>query len=125
MTKPKPIVAIVDSDTRMLESLVDLLESGGYTARGYVSAAALMAVGLDELDALVTDIGMRTTDGTTLCDLARQRRPELPVFLITSRHDVTDDDRVHDASGLFHKPFNATALLEAIAKALSRGNTGG
>lgn len=125
VTNAGPVIAIVDDDPRMLESLQDLLESGGYTVRGYLSAGALLEVGLSGLDALVADISMPGTDGFTLRELTRKVHPSLPVFLITGRHELTEDDRVHDADGFFRKPFDATALIEAIASALNKGKTGG
>jgi FixJ family two-component response regulator len=125
VTSRKPVVAVVDDDPRMLESLVDLLESGGYAVRGHSSAASLLGTGLGGLDALVTDIAMPGTDGFALRQQVRQTHPYLPVFLITGRNELAEDDRVRESDGLFRKPFDATALLEAIAKALGRGNTGG
>jgi FixJ family two-component response regulator len=125
VTSRKPVVAIVDDDPRMLESLVDLFESGGYAVRGYASSASLLEVGLAGVDVLVTDIAMTGTDGFALRQRVRQAHPELPVFLITGRNDLADDDRIRDSDGFFRKPFDATALLEAIAKALGKGNTGG
>jgi FixJ family two-component response regulator len=125
VTSRKPVVAIVDDDPRMLESLVDLLESGGYAVRGHSSASSLLEMGLHGIDALVTDIAMPGTDGFALRQQVRQTQPDLPVFLITGRNELAEDDRVRESDGLFRKPFNATALLEAIAKALGRGNTGG
>jgi CheY-like chemotaxis protein len=53
-------------------------------------------------------------DGFELRDLARKIRPDLPVFLITGRHELMDDERVKGADGLFRKPFDARALLAAI-----------
>ena len=123
-TTSKAVVAIVDADPRMLESLVDLLESGGYAARGYLSAGALLADGLAGIDALVTDIGAPGSASAALRDAARTTHPDLPVFLITTRHELTEEDHVRDADGFFRKPFNATALLEAIAKALNSGKSG-
>lgn len=119
MAGPRPIVAVVDDDPRMLESLEDLLESGGYAARTYASAAALLAAGLAGLDVLVADIGMPGMDGFELRDTSRRLRPELPVFLITGRHELMEDPRVHSADGLFRKPFDAHALLAAVDHALS------
>src|SRR5690606_26546737 len=40
------IVAIVDDDPRLLESLEDLLESAGYEARTFSSAGTFLASGL-------------------------------------------------------------------------------
>jgi len=98
----------------MLESLEDLLESGGYTALTFASAAALLEAGLVGLDVVVADIGMPGMDGFQLRDAARQARPDLPIFLITGRHELMDDERVAGADGLFRKPFDAQALLAAV-----------
>ena len=119
MTNPGPVVAIVDDDPRMLESLEDLLESEGYVARIYASASAFLAGGLSGFDVLITDIGMPGTDGFALRDIVQRSRPNLPVFLITGRHELIGDERVQGADGLFRKPFDARQLLDAIRDALS------
>jgi FixJ family two-component response regulator len=112
------IVAIVDDDPRLLESLADLLESAGYEARTFSSAGTLLAGGLLHLDLLITDIGMPGTDGFELRNMVTKQRPDLPVFLITGRHEIVDQDRARDSSGFFRKPFDAQRLLAAVAEAL-------
>lgn len=119
MNKGKPVVAIVDDDPRLLESVEDLLESAGYVSRAFASAEALMVGGLSNLDVLITDIGMPGMNGFELRDLVRRARPELPVFLITGRHEIADQDRAQGISGFFRKPFDVQALLAAVGKALS------
>jgi FixJ family two-component response regulator len=114
----RPVVAVVDDDPRLLESLEDLLESAGYAARSFSSAGALLLSGLADLDLLLTDIGMPGMDGFELRDLVRAARPELPVFLISGRHDFADQDRARDVAALFAKPFDADALLATVGDAL-------
>lgn len=111
-------MAVVDDDPRLLESLEDLLESAGYAARGYSSAGSLLASGLSSVDLLITDIGLPGIDGFELRDRVKIARPNLPVFLITGRHEIADQDRAHGISGFFHKPFDGGALLAAIGDAL-------
>jgi FixJ family two-component response regulator len=118
MSKSRPVVAIVDDDPRLLESLEDLLESAGYAARSFSSAAALLVRGLSGVDLLITDIGMPGTNGFELRDLVKEARPELPVFLITGRHEIADQDRAQGITGFFRKPFDATVLLAAVRDAL-------
>jgi FixJ family two-component response regulator len=125
MRKTRPIIAVVDDDPRLLESLEELLESAGYEACCFHSAQNLLATGLSELDVLITDIGMPGTDGFELRDLAKRARPELPVFLITGRHEIADQGRAQGISGFFRKPFDAPALLTAIAEALLKSKNGG
>jgi FixJ family two-component response regulator len=115
----KPIVAVVDDDPRVLESLKDLLESAGYVARTFASAAPLIER-LADMDALITDIGMPGMDGFELRDLVGEARPDLPVFLITGRHEIADQQRAQGISGFFRKPFDAQALLGAVGAALRR-----
>ncbi|OWW02378.1 regulator [Rhizobium sp. R72] len=125
MNKTRHVVAIVDDDPRMLESVGDLLESAGYVAGSFSSAASLLVNGLSDLDVLITDIGMPGIDGFELRDLVKKARPELPVFLVTGRHEIADQSRARGISGFFRKPFDAQALLAAIASALHNSRDGG
>ena len=112
------IVAIVDDDPRLLESLEDLLESAGYEVRTFASAGTFLAGGLLDLDLLITDIGMAGTDGFALRNMVMTERPDLPVFLITGRHEIADQSRAKGIGGFFRKPFDARRLLAAVGEAL-------
>ncbi|MGF7056174.1 FixJ family two-component response regulator [Bosea sp. OAE752] len=118
MSMHKYVVAVVDDDPRLLESLEDLLESAGYAVRGFPSATALTGAGLSGLDLLITDIGLPGFDGFELRDLVNRERPDLPVFLITGRHEIADQIRARAVESFFCKPFDGQALLAAIARAL-------
>jgi FixJ family two-component response regulator len=120
-----PVVAIVDDDPRLLESVEDLLESAGYVARSFSSADSLLVSGLSGLDVLITDIGMPGMNGFGLRDLVKKARPELPVFLITGRHEIADRNRAQGVNGFFRKPFDADDLLAAVGDALRNRNMEG
>lgn len=125
MSKQRPVVAVVDDDPRLLESLEDLLESAGYIARSFSSAGSLVVSGLSDVDVLITDIGMPGMDGFELRDLVKRARPNLPVFLITGRHELADQYRAKGVSGFFRKPFDGQALLVAVGDALRNQKTEG
>ena len=112
------VIAVVDDDPRVLDALEDLLESAGYAAQTYPSAGSLLVAGLSGVDLLITDIGMPNIDGFELRNLAKKARPDLPVFLITGRHEIADQDRAQGISGFFRKPFDGQALLAAIGHEL-------
>jgi FixJ family two-component response regulator len=114
VSSSKSVVAIVDDDPRVLESLEELLESAGYVARSFSSAGALLSSGLSGIDLLITDIGMPEINGFELRDKLKRTRPELPVFLISGRHEILDQQSTQEADGLFQKPFDGQALLAAI-----------
>ncbi len=120
VSKAQQMIAVVDDDPRLLESLQDLFESAGYVARTFSSARALIEAGFGDIDCLVTDIGMPAMDGFELHDVVKKARPGLPVFLITGRHEIGDQRRASakDISGFFRKPFDGLALLAAVASAL-------
>jgi FixJ family two-component response regulator len=120
VNKLKSTIALVDDDPRVLESLGELFESAGYAVRTHSSAKALFDAGLSEIDCLITDIGMPVVDGFELLDRAKKVQPELPVFLLTGRHEIGDQQRANakDISGFFRKPFDGPALLTAVADAL-------
>jgi FixJ family two-component response regulator len=120
----RKVVAVVDDDPRILESLEDLLESAGYYVRLHSFGSSLLASGVSNIDCLITDIGMPVMDGFELRDRVKQLRPELPVFLISGQRDLTHDRQV-DGQGdteFFPKPFDGPALLAAIGKALNGAN---
>jgi FixJ family two-component response regulator len=117
--KPKFIVAVVDDDMRVLESLGELLESAGHAVRTFSSGRSLLdSEAVPEIDCLITDIGMPGMDGFELERAMRLERPGLPVILITARHELAElaAGRRHL---LFRKPFDGQALLTAIGDALT------
>ena len=120
MSNPKFVVAIVDDDRRLLESLEELLESAGHAVRAFASAQSLLnSRALPEIDCLITDIGMPGMDGFELRRLMSERRPGLPVILITGRHEIVElAEGKHN--WFFRKPFDGQALLAAIGDALMR-----
>lgn len=120
MTRRKRMIAVVDDDPRLLESLENLFESAGHEVRAFSSAKALIDAGLSDIDCLLTDIGMPVMDGFELHDVVKRSRPDLPVFLITGRHEIGDQQRAgaKDIAGFFRKPFDGPTLLTAVGNAL-------
>jgi FixJ family two-component response regulator len=121
------IIAVVDDDPRLLEALRDLLESAGYSVRSFRSARLFLEdeAARSESDCLIADIGMPGIDGFELEKLVKQARAELPVILITGRHEIADQQRaIAQGNRFFRKPFDGQALLAAIGQALQRADGG-
>ncbi|KQY22505.1 response regulator [Rhizobium sp. Root482] len=118
MSKKIPVVAIVDDDPIVLGSLEELLESAGYAVRSFSAGGLLLASGLSGVDVLITDIGLPGIDGFELRDVVKEKYPELPVFLITGRHEIADQSRAQRADGFFRKPCDGQALLTAVGDVL-------
>jgi FixJ family two-component response regulator len=122
--RAQDVIAVVDDDPRILESLGDLLESAGYAVRAHSSGSSLLASDVSSIDCLITDIGMPIMDGFALRDRVKQARPELPVFLISGRRDFAEESLLDARAGseFFRKPFDGSALLTAIDAALKRAD---
>ena len=118
---PTGIVAVVDDDQRVLESLENLLESAGHDVRLFGSAAALLRNGsLAEIDCLVSDIDLPKINGFELSRLVHEARPRLPVILITGHPEIVDRSPPLGSGHcrLFRKPFDGQEVLAAINEAL-------
>lgn len=110
----KPLVAVVDDDSRVLESLGDLLESAGYEAQVFASAREFLDSGvLPSIGCLISDVCMPDVDGWKLLALATRERPNLPVILITA-HDESRDQRTQSPRTFFKKPFDGQELLTSV-----------
>jgi FixJ family two-component response regulator len=123
----KSVIAVVDDDPRVLESLENLFESAGYAALTFSSGVSLLTACLSRIDCLITDIGLPGMDGFELFDIVKRVRPKLPVFLLTGRHEIGDQHRAggKDISGFFMKPFDGPGLLAAIDRTLGNTNVEG
>ena len=120
------VVALVDDDQRILQSLESLLESADYAVRLFTSGAALLGSGcLPEIACLISDIDMPGMDGFELLRRVHAARPGLPTILITGYPDTLK--RLPQLGGthprVFTKPFEGQALLAAVGEAL-RGSLG-
>ena len=112
------VIAVVDDDPGILESIESLLNSADYEVRLFSSAAALLeSGGLPEIDCLISDVAMPLMDGFELARAVRTARPALAVILITGRPDLLRRSPL-DGLGeyrVFKKPFDGRELLAAVA----------
>jgi FixJ family two-component response regulator len=121
----KPIVAVVDDDSRVRESLQSLIESTGVTARVFsVAEEFLQEVHLAGTSCLITDVRMPGIDGLDLQRRVRLTRPELPIIFITAHHEDNVEQRAlaEGAAFFIRKPFDVEELLCAIKIALSKSS---
>jgi FixJ family two-component response regulator len=121
----KPVIAVVDDDSRVRESLASLIESAGFTAQVFSLANDLLkGDSLARTSCLITDFRMPGMDGLGLQRYVRLKRPELPVIFITAHHD-DEVERCAFAQGaafFIRKPFDAEELLRAVKIALSEAS---
>jgi FixJ family two-component response regulator len=118
----KPIVAIVDDDPRVRESLESLIESSGIATRVFGAAEDFLLRGLRaDTKCLVTDVRMPGMSGLDLQRRVRLARPELPVIFVTGHHEerVERCAFAQGAAFFIYKPFDAGELLRAVKLSLN------
>jgi FixJ family two-component response regulator len=125
MTSERPIVFIVDDDSRVREALSSLLASAGLDTALFGSASEFL--GADKPDApacLVLDLELPDTSGLELQrELADKDAP--PIVFITGHGDIPSSVRAIKAGAVefLSKPFDDEELLKAIRAAIEIDRT--
>ena len=116
-TTERPLVAVVDDDESVRESLPDLLKEFGFAVQSFSSAEEFLASGeMDQTKCLVLDVVMPGMTGLELQKELRVRGQKTPVIFITAQKDEGLRARAFEqgAVELLIKPFSDTALLAAL-----------
>jgi FixJ family two-component response regulator len=119
--KERLLLSVVDDDESVRESLPDLIQEFGFTARAFSSAEEFLSSGsADETSCLILDIAMPGMSGPELYQELKRRGEEIPTIFITGQRDEKVRTRAlgQGAAGFLIKPFSDAALLAAIESAL-------
>ena len=115
------LVAVVDDDESVRESLPDLLGELGFASRAFSSAEGFLSSDcVDETKCLILDVAMPGITGLDLQEELRRRGQAIPIIFITAKRDEAIRARAlkQGAVKFLHKPFSDTALLDALNAAL-------
>jgi FixJ family two-component response regulator len=117
----RKIVAIVDDDESVRESLPALIESFGLEAHPYSSAEAFLVSGMiEKIDCVILDVAMPGMSGPDLQRELVRLDYDIPVIFITAHSDneALRGALKGGAVACLIKPFGEAALLDAVQKAL-------
>ena len=117
-----PLIVIVDDDASMRDALTSLLRSVGWRTEGFTSAEAFLQSGQVHTTAcLLLDVQLPGVSGLELQRQLRSRQARMPIIFITGHgNEAMRAEAVQaGAVAFFAKPFDDTALLEAIHAALA------
>ena len=110
-------VLLVEDNPQVRAFADDLLADLGCQVLCASSAAeALACLGGNEVDVVLSDIVMPGMDGIELAQKIGQQRPDLPVVLATGYSEQAAQRA--QARSILMKPYSATELSTALAKAL-------
>jgi FixJ family two-component response regulator len=112
-----PLVAIVDDDAAVRDSLTLLLRLHGCLVRAFVSGSEFLDwAGTQEVDCVLLDLRMNGLSGLDVQAALARRGLDYPIVVVTAHGDVATT-RAALKAGAFdfiEKPFDDEVLLKAI-----------
>jgi DNA-binding response OmpR family regulator len=120
-------ILVVDDEPRILEFVARGLEAEGFAVDSAGDgAAALEAAERVAYDVVVLDLLLPRLDGLTVLRELRQRRPRLPIVILSARSDLATKLRGFQlgASDYLAKPFSLDELIARVRVHLRAGRDG-
>ena len=106
-----PVVLVVDDEPLLLDMLCDMLADLGCEAvcvdspvKGLATLSADQRIAL-----LITDVQMPLMDGFELAERAREKRPDMPIVLMSGK------ELGRPGYPVVRKPFSQPQLAEIVA----------
>jgi FixJ family two-component response regulator len=123
-TRAVPVIAVVDDDKSVRESLAEFMESVGYEVALFSSAEEFLESSRrsDDLQCMILDVRLPGKSGPELFSELTERRRSLPTIFITAHADaaVAGCATKPGVVSVLYKPFQPAALLKAVQSALAR-----
>ena len=117
----RSLVAVVDDDESVRESLPHLLREFGFAAEAFSSAEEFLASEfVGQARCLILDVAMPGMSGPGLQEVLSRRLEPIPIVFITAHEDDAVRPRLLEAGAVecLFKPFTSKALRDAVIMAL-------
>ena len=121
MDRTSRLIAVIDDDEAMQDSLRDLLEAAGLVARCFGSAEEFLESDLHTGAAcLIVDIRMPKMSGLQLQAKLKEEECNVPIIFVTAHGDARMRIRAmrEGAVEFLAKPFDHQVLLKRVRAAL-------
>jgi len=121
MRTGKPLIAVVDDDQSVRESLPDLLRELGFRARAFESAEAFLASGvIEDARCLILDVAMPGMSGPELLRQLNAAGQTIRTIFVTAGTDdaLRPEVLAEGAVECLFKPFSEEELIAALNAAL-------
>jgi FixJ family two-component response regulator len=115
------VVAIIDDNELMRESLCDLVESAGIEARCFASAQEFLEYDLhDKVACSIVDVRMPRMSGVQLQARLNEEACNIPIIFITAYDDakIRAQAMKDGAVEFLAKPFDHQLLLQVLRRTL-------
>ena len=116
LAAPIPVIAVVDDDPAVCNSLKFSLELEGFAVRAYRSGAEFLAAGdFRDCSCFIIDQRMPGMSGMDLIATLRERKVSIPAILVISQPNKVLSARAAEARvPIIEKPLFNDALVEKI-----------
>jgi FixJ family two-component response regulator len=114
------MIAVVDDDDSVRQSLIRFLIAAGFQARGFASGETFLASWkLDPPDCLLLDVQMPGLTGPEVHDILNSEGAHFPVIIITSDDSSSTRELCMQRGALAYltKPIDGEALLQRLTLA--------
>lgn len=110
------MIAVVDDDSSVRRSIVNLLQSLGLLVVAFASAEAFLASDMAWIECLVLDVRLPGMSGLELLERLRSTQADLAVVVLTAHGDDETRKRAKalGAVAFLTKPFRAEELARAV-----------
>ena len=111
------MIAIIDDNESIQDSLCDLIEAGGFEVQCFGSAKAFLESDLHgRAGCLIVDVRMPKMSGLELQARLKQEKCKVPIIFITAHDDAeTRTQAIEEGAVEFlAKPFNNQLLLKML-----------
>ncbi|SIR04474.1 Response regulator receiver domain-containing protein [Pseudomonas sp. B10] len=114
MSATPPTILVVEDDSIVRMLIVDVLEELEYKvveADGSEQALAFLQDQSQQIDLMMTDVGLPGMDGRELAGEARKLRPALPILFASGYAESLE---VPDGMHVIGKPFSIDQLRDKV-----------
>jgi FixJ family two-component response regulator len=122
LDRTSKLIAIIDDDEAMQDSLRDLMEAAGFAARCFGSAEEFLNSDLHRSAAcLIVDIRMPRMSGLELQAKLKEEECNVPIIFVTAHGDARMRIQAmrRGAVEFLAKPFDHQVLLKRVRAALT------
>lgn len=119
----KGIIAIIDDDVLLRQSLGDCMESAGYPVESFDSAEQFLASGSAwKAACLIVDVQLPGITGLELQDRLAGADNRVPIVFVSARGTQANREKAmsRGATGFLSKPFRRDDLLRLVEAATRR-----
>lgn len=117
------VVAVIDDDESVRESVVGLIESVGYCLTFFRTAEEFLgSAEMNTVACIIVDIRLPGISGLELLSHMRAHQRSIPAVCIAAHADGNVRRQAIEAGSIafLYKPFRADVLLDAVRAALAR-----